>query len=114
MIRRRADVRKAERHVCRFAMGDELNRNQTLIMIWRNHDIELTGVGSIIQTVRGVRARHRDPFGGTLPNRRREDIDIFATEHAAFARVRVDRRHCQPLRPKLRMDEPNKANVVIC
>ena len=113
MVRRCPYIGKAERHICRFAMSDQLNRNQTLIMIRRNHDVELTGVGAIIQAIRRVWAGNRYPFCGALSNRGCENVDIFATEHAAFACVRVDRRYGQALRPKLCVYEPNKPHVLI-
>src|SRR5262249_56137245 len=50
---------------------------------------------------------------GALSNRGCENVDIFATEHAAFACVRVNRRYSQALRPKLCVYEPNKPHVLI-
>src|SRR5262245_25876824 len=113
MVRRCPYIGKAERHICRLAMSDQLNRNQTLIMIRRNHDVELTGVGAISQAIRRMRGVIRYTLCGALSDRECEHVDIFATEQAAVACVGVDRRYGQPLRLKLCVYEPNKPHVLV-
>ena len=113
MIRRCADVWQSKRDVRCFAMRDELYGNQPLIVIRRNHDIELAGVSPEVEAVGGMRSRHRNPFRLALAYGGCQDIDVLSPEYSTFACVGIDRRDGDARLREVFVDESNQANIVI-
>ena len=111
MIRRCPHVWQAKGNVCGFAVGNQLNGNQALIVIWCDHDVEFAGVRAVIQAVSRVGTGNEDAVGGTFANRGRENLDVFPPEHSTFTRVRVYRCYCNPLPAELRVGEANQPNI---
>ena len=116
MIRRRPHVRQPKRDVCRLAVSNELDRNQSLIVIWRDDDIKLAGVRAVVKTIRGMGTGDGDSFFRAALHGRCQDIDVFPSEHPAFSGMRIDCRDRNAARikfqlPQFCIDESNQAHV---
>ena len=99
-------------------MRDQFHRNQSLVVIRSDHDIELPAVRAEVKTVRGMRARNSDSFGFALPYGGRKNIDVLAAEHSAFTGVRIDCCNSDPALPEFEpaqfgVHETDELNVVL-
>jgi hypothetical protein len=94
----RPDDRQPERHVHRSSEGEQLDRDQPLIVIAGNHGIELATHGADEYRVTRQRPLDADaPFarGG---NGRHEHILLFVTQQPVFSGVRIQSGERQPRR----------------
>ena len=94
MVRRRSYIRETQGDVRRRSVRNQFYRDQSLIMVRRQHHVKLTRVSALIQTVRGVGAGHRDSFFAAFDDGWRQYCVVFGTEHATLAGVGIDCRYC--------------------
>ena len=67
-----------------------LDRNQALVVVHRDHDIELARAGAHEDGIGRMRSTDIEPFGPRLLHRRCDLLDFLAAEQAALARMRID------------------------
>ena len=96
VIDRRPDDGQAERHVDRAAEGEQLHRNQSLVVVAGNDGVEFAARGASEDRVAGKRAvddgatRARACLDG-----RPQDVGLFRSEKAFLAGVRVEARRAR-------------------
>src|ERR1051325_4073004 len=118
VIRRRPNIRQSERDVGRFSVGNHLYRDQTLIMIRRDNQVELARVRTKIQAVRRVRSGYIDVFRGALSDGGSKNVDVLTPEHSTFPRMRIDSRNsdwsgCELEALQLSVDKSDQPDIVI-
>ena len=93
MIRRGSYIGETQGDVRGRSVRDQLYRDQSLIMVRRQHHVKLTRVRTLIQTIRWVGAEHRDSFLAAFDDGWRQYFIIFRTEHATLTGMRIDGRY---------------------
>jgi len=89
VIDRRPHDRQAERHVDRAAEGEQLHRNQPLVVIAGNHGVEFAAHGAAEDRVAGKRAVDLDASRTRCLHRWPQDVVLFRAEQPFLARVGV-------------------------
>ena len=77
-------------HIHRAIEAKQLYRDQALIVIHREHHIELTGAGAHEHRVRWQRVSHQNALRTSLGDCGNEHALLIVTEHAAFSRMGID------------------------
>src|SRR6266850_721567 len=118
MVRRRADIRKTQRHVCRLSVSDELDGNEPLVVVRRDHDVEFSRMRAVVKAIGRVGPGDVDSIGRAMADGRREDVDVFPAEHSAFSGMRIDRSHrnapaIELESLQLALDESDQIDVVL-
>ena len=94
MIWRGANDRQAQRHVDRIVEVDQLDRDQPLVVIHRDQ-----AVGLAFEMIAKCRIGYQwtdDTIGGTRRHCRRNEVELIATEQAAFTGMGVHAHHADP------------------
>src|SRR6185295_5037855 len=99
-----------------LSVSDQFYWNQALIVIWRNHDIKLSGVCTVIQAVGRMRTANCNSLAYAMLDRRPQNLIVLGTKHPTFAGVRIDRCHSNArislAKPgKLFVDERDQTNI---
>ena len=84
------DDRQAQGDVDRFAEGDQLDRDQSLIVVAGDHRVERAGGGATEDRVGRDRAGDVDAGGAAPLDGRREDAALLAADEALFPGVRIE------------------------
>ena len=93
VIDRRPHDRQTERDVHGLAERDELHRNQPLIVIAGDDDVELAADGAHENRVARKGARDVDAVRAAGGNRGPDDAILFLAEQPVLARVRIEPGH---------------------
>src|ERR1044072_7750893 len=97
MVHRSPDERQSEGYVHRLAKRQTLYRNHRLIVITRDHRIELSTRGTQKNRVCRERPLHIYIINATRGFDRRHDFRrFFDSKQSAFSTVRIQRRNGQP------------------
>src|SRR5215207_5881809 len=89
VIHARADERQTDRDVDALIHPQILDRDESLVVILRHHDIEASLPGVHEHGVAGPGSTGLDALRLRLLDRRTEDLLIFGAEETMLARVRV-------------------------
>src|SRR2546423_5304258 len=92
VVNRRAYERQAERDVDRLAERETFDGDHRLIMVTRNHRVELAARCAQENRVRGVRPRHLKSFFAASLDRRRDLRRLLDAEQSALRAVRIQSR----------------------
>ena len=79
--------------------AEQLDRDVPLVVIHRDHRVELAGAQLDEDGVARHRADHVEAVGDRLGDGRRRDVDILPAEQPALAGMRIERRDGD-LRPR--------------
>ncbi len=91
-----ADDRQADRHVDRMSKGQQLHRNQTLVVVAREHTVELASRRAHEHCISGNRPLDRDAALTRTLHRRRQHAIVFRAKHAIFSSVRIEAGNGEP------------------
>ena len=73
--------------------AEQLHRDVALVVVHRDHGVELPCAQLDEHRVARHRAADVQPVGTALLDHRRGDLDVLPPEQAALAGVRIERRH---------------------
>src|SRR5262245_15356109 len=96
MIDRRSDDRQSERDVHGVAEGEQLDRNQPLIVIAGDHHVKFAPRRANENRIAWKRTRYVDAALATRVDRRDDDHLLLIAKEAVFARMRVESSHGDP------------------
>ena len=99
MIDRRPHDWQPERHIHRLAERDELHRNQPLIVVTGDHDVEVAAPCADEHRVCRKGTRHVDAAGAAGSDCGRDDRLLFASEQTVLAGMWIESGHGNP-RPR--------------
>ena len=86
----RADDRQAERDVDGGSEGEQLHRNESLVMVAGHDRVELAAGGADEDGVAGDRAGHVEPLASQRGDDRRDHGVVLGPHQAVLAAVRVE------------------------
>ena len=81
MVDGRADDRQAQRHIHRLSERQQLDGDQSLIVVARDHRVELSAQGSYEHGIRRKRPSDVDAAGPRLIDSRSQDILLLGADH---------------------------------
>jgi hypothetical protein len=96
MIDRRPDNRETERDVDCAPERDQLDRDQSLIVIARDDDVELSAPGANKNSVGGERTGDVDAPGAAAGDRRLDDLLLLQAEQSVFSGMGIESGNAQP------------------